>query len=67
MFMNVTHYPNDTLAELHDAGLLFFGHRISCPEPYTTVGGPLKWNNTEWAYTERKKSRLCQFFVNVEE
>lgn len=70
MFMDVTHYSNETLAELHDAGLLFFAGGYGMPKPQVTTssnGGMYPWNNPDWAYTERKKQKLCQLFVHVEE
>lgn len=67
MLMDVTHYPSKTLAELHDAGLLFFGYYPKQagfdPKPTTS----LLWSNTEWAYDQRREHRLCQLLINIEE
>lgn len=68
MLMDITHYPSKTLAELHDAGLLFFDYypehgSLVDPKPTTD----LLWSNTEWAYDQRREHRLCQLLINIEE
>jgi len=68
MLTDITHYPNETLAELHDAGLLFFGFYY--PEPHRLITRPttgMLWNNAAWAYDQRREHSLCRLLINIEE
>lgn len=66
MFVDVTSWPNETLADLRDSGLLFFAHE-GRKKPVLIDDAGVKWNNTPWAYEKRKRGNLCKLYLNVEE
>ena len=65
MFVDVTSWPNETLADLREAGLLFFAHE-GRKKPILIDDAGVKWNNTPWAYEQRRHSNLCTLHLQIE-
>ena len=66
MFVDVTSWPNETLADLRDSGLLYYSLPMdSRPRPVDDAG--VRWNNTPWAYEERRRMKSCTLHIRVEE
>lgn len=65
MFVDVTSWPNETLAELQESWLLFFRVRDS---DITQLADDrhIKWDNTPWAYEERRQRGLCTLHLRIE-
>lgn len=66
MFVDVTSWPNETLADLQESGLLCFkvrGHDIM----QRAGGDGIRWDNTPWAYEQRRQQLLCTLHLNIEE
>ena len=54
MFVDVTSWPNETLADLREAGLLFFAHEER-KKAILIDDAEVKWNNTPRAYQQRRQ------------
>lgn len=67
MLTEVTDWASETLAELKDAGLLLVQILENTPVLVDALPGSLKWDNTVWAYEQRKNNNLCKLYINIEE
>lgn len=63
MLTEVTDWAGETLAELKDAGLLL----VKIGDDPPVKPGRIKWDNTVWAYEQRKNHNLCKLYINIEE
>lgn len=67
MLTEVTDWASETLAELKDAGLLLVKIGDDPPVNISSLPGRIKWDNTVWAYEQRKNNNLCKLYINIEE